>query len=345
MTATIGYNALALRPGGSGVQTYIAQLLAGLATARPPALSVARVQADAVGELPVGMRTVVTPVCSGAQRAVRGALPLPGVDLVHGLDVDLPLVGQVPTVATVHDLSVFDTPWAFSRGRALAEQQLLRLALRRADELVAVSGYTASRLQERFGRTATVVPLAASPDMRPAAPQDVARVRERYRLPAQFVLQVGTVEPRKDVATLAAAARAAGCPVVLAGRVGAALPAGVSALGYVDRADLPALYGAATVVAYVSLYEGFGLPPLEAMACGAPVVATSVGALPDLVPGCVLVRPGDVDGLTAALTALLRDGDARRQLAQQGLQRAACFTWDATVEGTLAVYRGLGVAV
>lgn len=345
MTVTIGFNALALRPDGSGVQTYIAQLLAGMAAARPAELSLARVQINAETELPASMRRVTTPVCSGARRALLGALPLRDVDLVHGLDVDLPMVGRVPTVATVHDLSVFDTPWAFSRGRALAEQQLLRLALRRADQLVAVSDYTASRLEERFGRTATVVPLAASPDMRPATAADVARVQKRHGLPARFVLQVGTVEPRKDVATLAAAARAAGCAVVLAGRVSATLPKGVRALGYVDRGDLPALYSAATVVAYSSLYEGFGLPPLEAMACGAPVVATAVGALPDLAPGCVLVRPGNVDELHAALAALLHDEDARRDLARQGLRRAADFTWDATVQGTLAVYRTLGVAV
>ena len=340
MSGTIGFNAMALRPGGSGVQTYIRELLRALSTA-PSFTREARVrvQADAVAEVPTGMHTDVRPTSDGVRRAWHGHAPFPGVDLVHGLDVDLPLQAGTASVATVHDLAVFDAPWAFGRGRAVAEQQLLRLTARRADALIAVSDYTAERLAARLGRTAVVIPLAASPDMVPPSPDDVAALRERMRLPERFLLQVGTVEPRKDVATLAAAAARTGCPVVLAGKVTGPVPRGVRSLGYVDRTDLPLLYAAATIVTYISLYEGFGLPPLEAMACGAPVVATKVGALPHVVgDGCVLVPPGDIAALAAELEVLLGDEQARVALSARGLARAAEQSWARAAEQTAAVY-------
>ncbi len=138
-----------------------------------------------------------------------------------------------------------------------------------------------------------------------------------YGLPPEFVLHVGNIEPRKDVPTLAAACREAGVPLVLAGGSIATVevPAGARPLGYVDAARLPALYAAASAVAYVSRYEGFGLPPLEAMACGAAVVATRVGALPDLVDGAVeWVPAGDPGAQAAVIRSLVVDEEHRSAL-------------------------------
>jgi len=309
---------------------------------------VATIQADAVDELPSQVMARTRPIASGARRAFEGFRSLGPSDLVHGLDIDLPLRCSAPTVVTVHDLSVFDVPWAFSNRRAAGERWLVRRSLRRADRIVAVSAFTASRVQALFGREAVVTHLAPAPSFGPATAAAIAEVRARYRLPDRFVLQVGTIEPRKDVGALAQACVEADVPLVLAGGAGSGgqrVPASALHLGYVEHADLNALYGAATVVAYISSYEGFGLPPIEAMACGAAVVATSVGALPDVASdGALLVRHGDAAALRTAIAELWRDEARRDDVSERGLARARALTWEATAATTRTVYQSLGVA-
>jgi glycosyltransferase involved in cell wall biosynthesis len=161
------------------------------------------------------------------------------------------------------------------------------------------------------------------------------------------VLHVGNIEPRKDVPLLAAACRRLDVPLLLAGRLlaGSALPPGAQHLGYVPDGDLPALYAAATAVGYTSRYEGFGLPPLEALACGAVVVATRVGALPEtLGSAAVLVPPQDEEALVEGLRGLLHDADRVRELRMAALAQAGRWTWSGTAELTLRAYRSLGVS-
>lgn len=308
------------------------------------------VQADAAPSLPPAVTADLRRVSSGVRRALDGFRPVSGASLFHGLDVDLPLKLSAPAVATVHDLSVFDVPWAFSAARARAERFLVSRSLRQADALIAVSEFTAERIRDRFDLDATVTHLAPSGDFAPASEEDIDRVRRLYNLPDQMVLHVGTIEPRKNVPGLITAAAAVGVPLVLAGAGDAALPdvpgAQVHTLGWVEHGDLAALYSAATLVAYPSRYEGFGLPPIEAMACGAAVLATRVGALPEVLDDDVLlIEPEDPAALLAALRLLLEDDDRRRAQARAGQRCADALTWTATAQGTLDVYRSLGVSV
>jgi glycosyltransferase involved in cell wall biosynthesis len=161
------------------------------------------------------------------------------------------------------------------------------------------------------------------------------------------VLHVGNLEPRKDVPTLARAAAIAGVQLVLAGGhiVTVDAPSGAQLLGQVDPEHLPALYAAATVVAYVSRYEGFGLPPVEAMACGAIVMATRCGALPEVAgDGIEFVPVGDVEAQAIALRDLVHDHARRSERSRAALAAAGRLSWSATAKETVAVYRSLGVA-
>lgn len=339
--AVVGCNALPLRPQGAGVSTYIRELLHAL----PPCVDadiVAVVAAGAEDELPGRVRPIVRPAASGARRALQGLRGGAGLSLFHGLDVDLPVRPTCPTVTTVHDLAVFDVPWAFSRRKAIGERLVTAHAIRRADVVIAVSPFTADRVRAHFGRDCVVIAEAPGRGFAVRGPDEVQRVRRRYDLPERFVLHVGTLEPRKSVAQLAAACRSVGAALVLAGAGAATAPPGTRGLGFVPSADLPALYAAATVAAYVSRYEGFGLPPLEAMACGCAVVSSPVPAL-ELVDGATVVDPLDEKAIAAALHALVADDARRHELADRGRVSVGALSWQASAEATAAVYGSLGL--
>ena len=166
MRPHIVLNALALHAGGSGVQTYCRELLRALPDAVDADLT-AVVQRRAVSELPTGMRRTTRRDCDGVRRTIESLRGVGAADLVHALDVDLPLRPGAPSVATVHDLSLFDEPTAFGWARRVGKQATTRRSIRRADAVIAVSAFTAERVRARFGRDAHVVLEAPGPGFSP----------------------------------------------------------------------------------------------------------------------------------------------------------------------------------
>ena len=303
----------------------------------------------------------------------RARLPLPvqwlsgACDLYHATDFVLPPVTpRTRTVLTVHDLT-------FERDPASAPPRLLPflkrvvpLSIRRATHIVADSHATARDLADLYAVPASRITVIHSGVDERFSPHDnssatavrLADLRARYRLPAEpFILTVGTMQRRKNHLTLVRAlarlceTSGAGVRLVIAGGQGwlyedvqeevarLSLADQVIFTGFVDDADLPDLYRAAAVFAFPSLYEGFGIPPLEAMACGIPVVVSNASSLPEVVGDAgLLADPLDVDGLAAALNRALTDTEWRTLSISRGLKRAATFTWRRAAQQLAAVY-------
>ena len=265
----------------------------------------------------------------------------------------VPLASPCPTIVVVHDLAVLRLPQHATAQKRLLMEPMLKQVARTASVIATVSAASqrdiVERLQVREARTA-ILPGASHPSCRPASASVVATVRARYGLKSPYLLTVGTLEPRKDLFTLLRAfdrMRRAGEKrelVVVGGRgwkdgdLVKALEAragagGVRWLGYVNEADLAALYTGADVFVFTPVLEGFGLPLLEAMACGAPVVASDIAALRE-VGGDVAryVPAGDDEAFARVLTEELRDPKALAARASAGPSRAREFSWRRTAE-------------
>jgi glycosyltransferase involved in cell wall biosynthesis len=259
---------------------------------------------------------------------------LSGVDVLHCPTYYGPVRARVPTVVTVHDLAVLRHPDAFPRWTRTYVPQVIPLVLRAASRVIAVSEFTASELESlvRVAREKIrVVPNAVDPVFTPDGP----------RAEGDYVLAVGTLEPRKNLARAVEAARRAGVALRVVGARGwgGVEPDGASWLGEVDDDELARQYRGASCVVYPSLYEGFGIPVLEAMACGAPVVTSAGGAMEEVADGAaVLVDPLDAAGIAAGIAEAI---DRRDELRERGLARARSFSWADAAEQTLAVYHEL----
>jgi glycosyltransferase involved in cell wall biosynthesis len=270
-----------------------------------------------------------------------GALPLRArrdrVDVLHCPTQRAPVRSRVPLVVTIHDLAVLRHPETFNRWtRAYSRRALPRVA-RAAARLIAVSEFTKRELVELLDVPAEKVRVIPNAVGEPFTPEgDTAE--------GDYVLAVATLEPRKNLPRLVEAHRRAGLnglPLYVAGAAGwGDVPIegdDVRWLGEVRDEELARLYRGARCVAYVSLYEGFGLPVLEAMACGAPVVTARASALEEVADGAaVLVDPLDPDAIAAGLAEAI---DRRDELRGRGLERARAFDWRAVARETVAVYK------
>jgi glycosyltransferase involved in cell wall biosynthesis len=296
------------------------------------------------------------------QSLLPWALRRARVDLFHSPHHSLPLLRSGwRTVVTVHDVTFRLMPRRYTPARRLYMRAVTALAARRADAVIVPTRSVAADFRRLYGGLAGrvfVVPEAAPPAMRPIEDQALLdEARRRLRLPGRFVLSVGTLEPGKNRATLLRALawlRRWGLPhaLVIAGQRGwgDAVPERLAAalgvsdrvwyLGYVSDADLPLLYNLAEAFVFPSWREGFGLPPLEAMACGTPVVASDRPAMPEVLGEAALYAPpGDARAIAAALARVLSDGALWDELRRRGLAQAARYSWARTARETLAVYR------
>ncbi|NLG51494.1 MAG: glycosyltransferase family 4 protein [Chloroflexi bacterium] len=285
---------------------------------------------------------------------------LPEGTLFHATEHLLPYLRDIPTVLTVHDLIFERLPQFHKFFNYRYLHTAMPLYCRRATAIIAISEATKADLQELYGidpAQVTVIPEAAAPHFRPQSPERVAAVRARYGLPPRYLLSVGTIEPRKNLARLVEAtgpliSQGLVDGLVLVGSLGwlyegflrelerSPLRERVLFPGFVADEDLPAVYAGAEITVQPSLYEGFGLPVLEAMASGSPVCASEAASLPEVGGDAAqYFDPQDVGEMTAVLHDLMCDPEQRAAMRERGLQRAALFSWQRTAEETLALYR------
>jgi glycosyltransferase involved in cell wall biosynthesis len=288
-------------------------------------------------------------------RALKADRP----DVLH-VQYIAPRSGNVPVVASVHDISFERHPEWFTPRERLGMKLFIPRTVRRARVVLALSEQTREDLIDLYEappeKIVTVTP-GVGPEFRPRPPNEVALVRRRLGIEGPFVLAIGNVQPRKNLVRLVRAfdlARRSSSfpgPLVLVGqrgyrgeeilaRVNENGGGAVRATGFLPTDDLAALLTDCAAFAYPSLYEGFGLPVIEAMACGAPVVTSTTSALPEAAGGAALLAdPSDESAIALALSRVLTDSDLVARLRSQGRERAARATWERSAERTLEAYR------
>ena len=331
-----------------------------------------RRRAGMAARLPANVAALQRPMPARPLHAMwgRGDLPpiewfIGSVDVVHGTNFVVPPTRKAGAVVSVHDLTPLHHPELCNQA-TLAYPELIRRALRRGAWVHTDSAFVAGEVIEAFGADPARVRVVQPgvPPLPDIPPEETRSLVEPF-LPSgvtRYVLAIGTAEPRKDLPGLVRAfdhlaGRHSDLALVLAGPPGWGEEALTTAVerarfaekvvrtGWLEPAALAALLRRASVLAFPSLYEGFGFPPLEAMAAGVPVVATRAGSLPEVLgEGASMVDVGDGDGLAAALDRILDDPVLRERLVAAGVERAASFSWERCGEGLTVLYRDVAAA-
>jgi glycosyltransferase involved in cell wall biosynthesis len=372
---TIAINDRPLRPPKTGVGHYVGELLrwlpqvaprhhyvgffTGVLGWRPPSIE------TAPRDAPPGTPTRRPPwfvrhlLQAGYQAAFRLATRRRRYNLYHEPN-NIAMRWRGPTITTVHDMSVVRHPEWHPDDRVAWYQREFEKSAAQTTHFICPSAFTKRELVELAGVApdrVTVIPLAPREPFRPQPPEKLQEVRGRMSLPDAFLLFVGTLEPRKNVDGLLEAysrlsASVRRCfPLVLVGAAGWGVRGlweratrlnvqeTVLPLGYVTEGDLAALYTAARGLVWPSWYEGFGLPPLECMACGTPVITSNTSSLPEVVGDAgLMVDPGDSAALARTIQRIIEDEAAVADLAARGRARAAQFTWQQCAAAHVAVY-------
>ncbi len=288
-----------------------------------------------------------------------GAVRRDRLDLFHTSYYPVPRL-DLPTVLTVYDLRLASMPETYNRARYLFLKSVIPRSLRRSDRIIAISSDTKKDIIRYFGIPPERIEISYCPvPERFAKVEDLSllsSIREKYALPEKFILSVGKLEPRKNIHRLieayATIRKQTGTGLVIAGKRDPAFRAyydrvrkrgmeeGAVFTGYVDDSDLPALYSMASLLAYPSLHEGFGIPLLEAMACGTPVLTSDVSAMPDVAGNAaVLVDPTSVGSIAEGLARIICDDAFRAQLVESGYERARGFDAGRAAEAIVDLYK------
>jgi glycosyltransferase involved in cell wall biosynthesis len=284
------------------------------------------------------------------------------VDVLH-VQFTAPPFCPCPVVVSIHDLSFEHLPHTFKRRSRTQLRLTVRHSAQRAARILTLSEHTREDIVKTYRikpDRVTAIPLAAPDHFRSVTDyRELQRVRHNYGIDGEYILTVGSIQPRKNLARLfkAYASLRGDCSpdklpkLVLVGKCAWLYDDTMRALdetgvrdaviltGYVPETDLPALYSGALCFVYPSFFEGFGLPPLEAMKCGAPVVVGNTTSLPEVVGDAALaVDPFDVDAIAGAIKRLINDPALRKELSVKGQERASAFSWRETARQTLKVY-------
>jgi glycosyltransferase involved in cell wall biosynthesis len=287
-------------------------------------------------------------------------LQISPVDVFHGTNYCIPVFAPCPTVVTIHDMSLFAQSNTHESANVTRGKRRMPIMARRASLIIAPSEWTKREITKHLGarpEKIRVIYEAAREKMEPRLPSEYRSVLDKHRIRTPYLLYVGTIEPRKNLITLIRAYHELlkttphRPQLVLCGGRGwlfdevfklveeLKLQDQIRFTDYVEDVDLPALYSGAEVFVYPSLYEGFGLPPLEAMACGTPVITSNVSSLPEVVGQAGLMHdPNDFSALTAGIVRLLGDADAREHFKHAGLKQSSSFSWERAARETQSVY-------
>ncbi|MDX9971984.1 MAG: glycosyltransferase family 1 protein [FCB group bacterium] len=364
----IGYECMLTGPRDTGVGVSIRELLHALLALPGDHTLVLYTHGGAAVDLPAGSR-VSTVICAlpAWGKAARAAwqqwllstlLRDRSVDVYHGPGYIVPPKLPLSSVVSVYDTIALERRSLTTRANAAHYRWAVPRAVGAAQRVIVPSDYVRKRLVHATGvnpRKISVVPLGVSGDFRPLDPVETSnRLREIGLDDQSFLLCVGNIERKKNLDAALHALAGVRAKLVLVGRPGNAyralrrhiaargLAERVVFPGYVSRRTLVALYNGATAFLYPSYEEGFGLPPLEAMACGTPVVASNAGALPEIAgAAALLVDPEDHDRWSRTVARLMAEPNLRRELRERGLAHAARFSWARTAAEVLDLYRGV----